>query len=498
MTDSIESRDDIKGLVDANVWNFYRLPEGQRSRIIDPLELLSPNRLDLMARIIYIRHKLLGHGQEWGTQVYHNLLRSWHKDCYVGDGRKNTFTDSLKHFDDLILDMQANGYQRSKGIIPHVGDTVVDGAHRLACCLYFKQPVEVVELEGDRQVQNAETLLRIGMDPAIVEQMMLEYLRLDPHTHVAFLFPVGNRERSRVEAILREESLIAYRKEISLPEGGQRNLIRLIYSHEDWWNPELLGRFVNDRFSTNAPMTVYFLKFPPGANVRAAKERVRAIFGIGNHPMHVNDTHEETCFIGEALLNRNSMHHLYSAEHNVFSAFRTNLAAFRDALAQSGLNRENVCIDSSAVLSAYGYRDARDIDYLTADGTSPLPDTEAYGLHNEEYRDFPLTPEQMMYNPKYHFYSDGFKFLSLDMTMLMKWRRGTEKDIKDCRLLLDAPRRILPVLYIPPPASSWRGRAIRLSNRVFVHGVTVLRLLLPAKHYTGLRQKFRKYRDGRA
>lgn len=481
----------VRDLLHPNVFNFYNLPEERQPRTVPARDMLHPSRLDVIARYIYIRAYITGVGQDWGTHVYRNLLESWNPTFYDGDGLKSCFPDYLKYFNALIDDIRTNGFQKGRSLIPYTRDTIIDGAHRMACCLYFNSPVEVIEVEGERQVQDAATLLRIGMDPVAVEQMVQEYLTLDENCHVAILFPVGAQERFRVEEILKTDATLVYQKDVSFTAQGQINVIDLFYAHEDWWNPDVLYRFARERFTQPAPASFYFLKFPKGANPRSTKEKVRALFGIGNHPMHINDTHGETCMIAEALLNPNSLHYLNTAEPKDFPVLKENLRLYADALPTAREEREQFCVDSSSVLAMYGYRDSRDVDYISVSKTELTPAGEAFGLHNDEYKGFPLPLDEIIANPNFHFRARGLKFMSIHLTMMFKWRRGTPKDIRDCALLLERPVK-LPVALPPlPPRLPPREIVRRLLHRIFGLGVRSIKFVLPKPIYEAIRIRYR-------
>ena len=96
-------------------------------------------------------------------------------------------------------------------------------------------------------------------------------------------------------------------------------------------------------------------------------------------------------------------------------------------------DRYDFCIDSSAVLSAYGLRDCRDLDFLHVNNIESLsPDIEC---HNHESHYYRVDKNDIIYNPTLHFYLHGIKFTNLQVVKDMKVFRNEEKDKRDVKLI---------------------------------------------------------------
>ena len=89
---------------------------------------------------------------------------------------------------------------------------------------------------------------------------------------------------------------------------------------------------------------------------------------------------------------------------------------------------ENEVITGSTVLSLYGLRDCKDIDKIYYN--NPPPDS-----HNQYLKNlYKLTLDDIVNNPIYHLYYNGFKYVSLDVIKNMKKTRNEPKDIIDVKL----------------------------------------------------------------
>jgi hypothetical protein len=262
--------------------------------------------------------------------------------------------------------------------------------------------------------------------------------------------------------VLNRRSTVVHQKSILLTDTGKRNLIRLLYGHEPWWKEYQLKEFVDLRFPQKVGVRsdrfyLVFITIPETEDIRDIKEEVRSHFNVGPHPAHINDTHRETVWIAESCLNKNSLHFLNHAVQKHYAQLDRLLKDYRALIQDSGCP-DNFCVDSSTVLSMYGLRQARDIDYLSADRSLlPYPDDELIGNHNFEYPQFPIRVDEMVYNPNFHFMHRGVKFQSLDMVYLFKKLRGSRKDYADMKLMVRVHKQKLPT-YEKLPGPPWYDR----------------------------------------
>ena len=92
-------------------------------------------------------------------------------------------------------------------------------------------------------------------------------------------------------------------------------------------------------------------------------------------------------------------------------------------------------IDSSLVLSCYGLREAKDIDYLYSGDFKFKFNFNEISAHDEDLKYHKVLKKELIYNPKYFFYYNNLKFISLDQLYRMKINRAEEKDLRDCALM---------------------------------------------------------------
>ena len=126
------------------------------------------------------------------------------------------------------------------------------------------------------------------------------------------------------------------------------------------------------------------------------------------------------------------MHFLNNRKKCSTPSFDNFLSSYRQSL-QARADRHDFCVDSSAVLSAYGLRDCRDLDFLHLINVHPL--ASQIDCHNDWSHHYGEPKDEIIYNPELHFYMYGLKFASIKVVREMKKIRNEEKDKVDVKLM---------------------------------------------------------------
>ncbi len=444
-------------------------------KTVQPTELLSPARLDIMAKYVYALQWTLGSRAEWGQHVYREHLRVWN-EFREGDGSgKWSHEDFRASFDALLTDFAQHGFDDRRGLLPTGwNNIIIDGSHRVAAALAHNAPVKVVHFGIQPRQYNYEFFRERGLGEEILDDLALQYCRLDDRVRVAVLFPVTQGHDDEMMKLLQESGPILYRKSVTVSRIGRENLIKLLYRGESWLGdgirptPGLL-QHVNQRFVDHKPVKFVFFVGGQEDKNRDVKNRIRALFNLGNDPVHINDMHHQTISIAESVLNVNSLHFLNNAQIGGLRNFSELFRSFKEWIVQEHLDSRRFCIDGSAVLAAYGLRDANDLDYLYSgvpivQGPNPL-----VSCHNAELSHYDILLSDLVMDPRNYFFFDGIKFLAIHVIRKMKSARGEAKDSSDV-YRIDALEgkvgfagRMLKVYYtLPERAYSLRFQAVRL------------------------------------
>jgi len=420
----------------------------------NPIDLINWNRFDILFKYLYGKARDCG----WNTTYYHDMykhhLKIWNGFFERENPRKNTFEIFQSDFDSLLDAINTVGFDPSKSLVPvKNGQYVLNGAHRVAACLVYDKDVHCIAGEDIRDGQLDcswrffNSLEKLGeLDEGYADKAALEYSKLKPQTRIVTLYPSAVKlgKLAQVGEILEKYSSLIYEKKIQLGKTGAVNFMRELYFREEWAEKNQGSGYKSKAefcylpkniFQQIAPTHIYLVEFDDLKCFSQVKEEIRAIYGIGKHSVHINDTHEETVRLAKCVFNHNSIHFLNSFNGRFYPIFEKLLAEFSDGIEENRLNNENYCISAGAVLSAYGLKECKDIDYLHSSpeiisGNSLITSHNEYGIgryHTER--------DDIIHNPKNHFYRYGIKYSSLDVVKKLKKKRGEPKDRKDIRLI---------------------------------------------------------------
>jgi hypothetical protein len=155
--------------------------------------------------------------------------------------------------------------------------------------------------------------------------------------------------------------------------------------------------------------------------VKEMKSKIRALFNVGNHSVHISDFHEDAIRIAKTVFNDNSIHFLNNRKNISFPNYKK--------LMENMKPNDNEVITGSTVLSLYGLRDCKDIDLIYNNN----PPADSHNQYLETH--YKLTLDDIINNPLYHLYYQGFKYVSLNVIANMKRVRNEPKDIVDVQLI---------------------------------------------------------------
>ena len=411
---------------------------------VDAVQLLTSGRFDVIAKYLYVKNYVnRGRSDRW-RELYLEHVKIF--NGYVeNDGSGKVGPESfVNSFDALIESIRGNGLSEDC-IIPRGGSgDILDGAHRLACALYFGLQVDVVDVEFSSAdfSFNQDYFEERGMSESYLDEMALEYAKLKAEkTYMVSVWPRVAGEEQKLRGILESYGSIVYHKQVKLSLNGMVNLMRHAYREEAWlgdYRNEFEGAWNKAKFCFRVgnPLRVYL--FESTGDMIQMKDEIRALYGVEKHAVHINDTAGETIELAELLFNDNSVHCLNVGQRNYFDTFHKLLEKYKAWLSSNRLDREYFCLMGGG-LAAYGHRESKDIDFLTTLEVLPdLPD-QNIELETEKLQFVSASVYDLVHNPQNYFYSDGVKFSSLDVIYELRSNRGRDSDV----LELDAVKALI-------------------------------------------------------
>ena len=379
----------------------------------NPIDLLTYKRFDVPIKYMYASNL----SSEYYQNAYKEHLRVWN-NFYEGEPRKSGFKD----FDDTFKSI-INNVVDEPVIVNNEGH-IANGAHRLAAALYHRRPINIRNTNVNENYDiecDYRFFINKGLSQSIVKRTALEYAKLKPNTHVICLFPIAHSRIQEVMNIISEYCNIFYQSTVELNAIGQLGLMKEIYFVEGWANEEGIKRKGDQCFRGKSEATFVLIDAKNLETVKEMKSKIRALFNVGNHSVHISDFHEDAIRIAKTVFNDNSIHFLNNRKNISFPNYKK--------LMENMKPNDNEVITGSTVLSLYGLRDCKDIDLIYNNN----PPADSHNQYLETH--YKLTLDDIINNPLYHLYYQGFKYVSLNVIANMKRVRNEPKDIVDVQLI---------------------------------------------------------------
>jgi hypothetical protein len=415
-------------------------------KLKNPFDLVTPFRFDLVIKYMYAKSILKGYQTDYFKRVYKDHLRVWNGFKEYDNPNKNSFESFDQEFQKIINSIKTEGFDSNISEVPILEDKfIVNGAHRVAAALALKKDVAVKPStspqDGQKDCSWINLFKGLGLSEKICDQVAIEYAKLKGNTYVVTLFPTTNGEYQKAIDVINKYGNIIYYKRLDLKKHAPLNLMRELYVGESWaGGPE--NNWVGFRqkqalcYTNDSPTYAFLIELDKMEIARTIKNEIRDIFQVSNHSVHINDTHEQTVRIAKCLFNENSVHHLTHTPPVNFAKFQDCLNRFKKFIVDNGLDLDDYAVTASSVLSIYGLREGQDLDYLhhelklVSDPYNLIYSHNQYGIGI-----YDLPYDEIIYNPEFHFYSQGVKFVSPRIVRHLKSKRGEPKDIIDIELI---------------------------------------------------------------
>lgn len=278
--------------------------------------LLVRQRIDLMAKYIYVKSKVTGLSMDWAETLYVKHLEAFSGGtfCEPGKEEKNSAARYLAVFNDLIESIHKEGVDSCRSVIPVGADNaIMDGAHRVAVAAFFEMEVPCIRFSKLKADNGAVFFENAMLDRKYLDSMIMQYIRLKSDIHIGCLWPkaLENGNIGQAEEMLTDKLSIVYKKKIHMNYNGLRNLMIQVYEGFEWLGGlEKHFRGATGKadacFAENETMYVYVLEGGTLEQIINTKEIIRNIYQTGKHSIHITDTHIEAVQIAGLLLNDNS------------------------------------------------------------------------------------------------------------------------------------------------------------------------------------------------
>ena len=423
----------LKGLLEPHFIESLTSDEYE-VKTIKAKSLLTSTRFDLAFKLLYL--DLKSTNIDLAKELYKKHIEAFHlgKVFEPGNARKNSIERFIEEFDSTSSSISRSGFDSFKSLIPlSINGSIANGAHRVASAIYADRNVEVVDLDVNNHIYDYQFFYQRNVSEDKLDIAAIKYVEYAENIYVALIWPTAQGYDDVIENIIPN---IVYRKDVTLAPNGAHNLLSQIYHGEEWLG-SAKDNFKGSRgklvecFKTFSPVRIFAFQAERLESVLKIKEAVRRVFDVGKHSIHITDTKEEAVHISKLLFNDNSIHLLNYGFPNKYSETQEKLQYFKYFLSRNKLSAEDVVLDSSIVLSIYGLRKCRDIDYLSLGQRETQTEYNDIDNHIDDLEFHRQAKEDLILDPKFYFYYDGLKFISFSQLYEMKKHRGSTKDLND-------------------------------------------------------------------
>ena len=384
-----------------------------QTEVRNPNDLLTHKRFDVVIKYMYASNL----SSYFYKDAYKRHLQVWN-NFYEGNPRKKGFEEFDTAFKSII-----NNNVTDPVILNDEGH-IINGAHRLAAALYHQRPINVRHANSDENypiMADYEFFIEKKLPQHILKRAALEYAKLKSNSHVICLFPISHTRITEVKKIINEYSNVFYSSSAEFNPTGQLGLMKEIYFVEGWANEEGIKRKSDQCFGRESKVTFMLVDAKNLENVKEMKAKIRKLFNVGNHSVHISDYHQDAIRISKTVFNDNSIHFLNNRKNISFPNHKKLIASYTP--------NDNTIITGSSVLSLYGLRDCKDLDLIYYNN----PPADSHNQYLEKL--YNKTLGDIINNPLCHLYYQGCKYVHLDIIKDMKSLRNEPKDIKDVELI---------------------------------------------------------------
>jgi len=400
--------------------------------------LLTHSRFDLAFKLLYL--EMIGKDVKFTKQIYkeHIWAFSFGKFTEPGNENKNSLERFIEEFHNTFEDIKANDFVSTKTLIPlSKNGSIANGAHRVASAIYLDKDVECVEIDTSDHTYDYKFFHSRMVSSQMLDVVATKFVEYADNVHIALIWPTAKGHDDKIDSNILN---IIYKKEMLLTPNGAHNLISQVYYGEEW-----LGGVEDDFRGSEGKLVECFKSFAPvrviafQANsldeVLKIKQKIREIFNIGKHSIHITDTKEEAIRLARIVFNDNSISFLNYSKPNKYISTHKKIDKFKEFIKKNQMNSFDLALDSGIILSAYGLRESSDIDYFVDNNDKIKYKDDKIDFHDDELKYHDIEKSELIYNPKNYFYFNDLKFISFAQIYKMKMNRGEEKDRNDCKMM---------------------------------------------------------------
>lgn len=188
---------------------------------IDPRILLVSERLDLAAKVLYIKSRESGQVVPFVRDCYVKHIEAFSYGTFKEGGsiEKDSIEKYFATFDQLIDGIKFSDFDKEKSVVPVGKDNIIlDGAHRVSVALYFNKKVPIIRFPEEKVTYDADYFRKHLLDGQCLDFLVLEYAKLKGNVHLACVSPAIGWKLpyvQQLQKVINQDGKLIYSKNIN-------------------------------------------------------------------------------------------------------------------------------------------------------------------------------------------------------------------------------------------------------------------------------------------
>ncbi|WP_286295412.1 hypothetical protein [Vibrio apostichopi] len=404
---------------------------------MDPLDLISEDRLDIVLKLLSIPRIIGVNNSEYLFEIYKKHIRCITENTFSENGSttKLSLDDFKSEFKQVCESISENGFNDTLSLIPVDGNSSpINGAHRVAAAIYYKVKVKVVIIPELSAKYDAEFFRKRGLCEDIIEHAFCRLVEISRKYVCGLTWPASKITDTTINSVIED---ICYLKSFNINERGMHNIICEAYSSEQWlgtpensykgaWKKALpcLGDKKNK-------IVNFFIMKVGNNDLVEIKENIRQEFGIGKHSVHICDDNFDSLRLSRYILNPHFIKIVNKASHYRYSTFIDKLEKLKMEIGNKAIPGDQLLLDGSTLLGVLGLREPNDLDFLSSSDFQ----LKCADSHNRYLYLYQNNMDELQGNPSNYVYFYGLKFIGILPLIDFKRNRSEAKDNIDISLI---------------------------------------------------------------
>lgn len=240
-------------------------------------------------------------------------------------------------------------------------------------------------------------------------------MKVKENDYMACIWPVADPAKTEAaEGVLRQKGKIIYAGDVTLTYLGMKNFMTQIYGHQAWTGTihnQFRGTVskVDACYRAGQPVKTYVFEASSLDAVLDIKEKIRKIYGIDKHSIHISDSAKETYDMIQLLYNKNSVDFLNHAHPYRYQRVYRCIRRAEELIAEKQLEKERFILGMDAVMEVCGLKKTQAVECMTDYSCNDLTETGIGMEMKHSAEEYGLTLSELLYDADHYFYFEGMK-----------------------------------------------------------------------------------------